>query len=321
MIPSFLTTLLFSLSAVSGRRLALHLHGTKANLLRLVLGASLLGTYSHLFGFGLGRVALPWLFASGCIGFGLGDLALFQSYPRLGARRAVVMSLCLAAPMATLIEWAWLGHAPTLAQAGYAVLILTGVGLALLPHSPRGIGSPEPGSLPATVIPRGEDSDEPTHHLQAGILFGLVAAFGQGFGAVLSRKAYAVAAEQGQVFAGMSDGLNAAYQRMLGGIFVSALFLGYLRLAHKPDDTRPDNWRKAWRILIFNSLCGPTFGVTCFQWALMTTPTHIVMPIVATTPLAVIPLAHYFDGDRVTKRAIFGGVLAVSGVIGLALAK
>jgi len=299
-IPSFLTTLLFSLSAVSGRRLALHLHGTKANLMRLVLGALLLGTFSHLFGFGLGGVALPWLFVSGCVGFGLGDLALFQSYPRLGARRAVVMSLCLAAPMATLIEWAWLGHAPTLAQAGYAVLILAGVGLALLPH---------------------ENSDEPTHHLRAGILFGLVAAFGQGFGAVLSRKAYAVAAEQGQTFAGMSDGLNAAYQRMLGGILVSGLFLVYLRMAHKPDDARPDNWSKAWRLLIFNSLCGPTLGVTCFQWALMTTPTHIVLPIVATTPLAVIPFAHFFDGDRITKRAIFGGALAVGGVIGLVLAR
>lgn len=300
MVPSFLTIILFSLSAVSGRRLALHLHGTKANLLRLCLGAMMLGTFSHLFGFGLGGVAFPWLFVSGCVGFGLGDLALFQSYPRLGARRAVVMSLCLAAPMATLIEWAWLGYAPTLAQAGYAVLILAGVGLALLPH---------------------EDSDEPMHHLRAGVLFGLVAAFGQGFGAVLSRKAYAVAAEHGQAFAGVSDGLNAAYQRMLGGIVVSGLFLVYLRLAHKPDDKRPDNWSKAWRLLIFNSLCGPTLGVTCFQWALMTTPTHIVLPIVATTPLAVIPFAHFLDGDRVTKRAIFGGVLAVGGVIGLVLAR
>jgi drug/metabolite transporter (DMT)-like permease len=300
MIPSFLTTLLFSLSAVSGRRLALHLHGTKANLLRLVLGAALLGTFSHARGFGLRGAAFPWLFLSGCVGFGLGDLALFQSYPRLGARRTVVLSLCLAAPMATLIEWAWLGHAPTPAQAGYAGLILAGVGLALLPH---------------------QDSDEPVRHLRTGILFGLVAAFGQGFGAVLSRKAYAVAAEQGQVFAGVGDGLNAAYQRMLGGILVSALFLGCLKLAHKPDDTRADNWSKAWPLLIVNSLCGPALGVTCYQWALITAPTHIVMPIIATTPLAVIPLAHFLDGDRVTRRAVLGGALAVGGVIGLALAK
>jgi drug/metabolite transporter (DMT)-like permease len=299
MLASFLTTILFSFSAISGRRLSLHLHGTKANLLRLMLGALLLGVFSHWFGFGVGGAGFAWLFLSGCIGFGVGDLALFQAYPRLGARRAMVMAQCVAAPMAALAEWAWLGHAPTLAQTGYAVLILAGVGLALLPH---------------------EDSDEPTHHLTAGILFGLVSAFGQGFGAVLSRKAYAVAAEHGQPYAGVGDGLNAAYQRMLGGILISALCLAYLKLAHKPDDTRPDNWNKAWRLLIVNSLCGPTLGVSCYQWALMTTPTHIVLPIVATTPLAVIPFAHYFDGERITKRAILGGVLAVGGVIGLALA-
>lgn len=300
MIPSFLTTILFSLSAVSGRRLSMHLHGTKANLLRLVLGATVLGTFSHRFGFGLGGAGFPLLFLSGCIGFGVGDLALFQAYPRLGARRAMVMAQCVAAPIAALVEWAWLGQRPTWAQAGYAALILVGVGLALLPH---------------------EASEEPTHHLRAGILFGLVSASGQALGAVLSRKAYAVAAEHGQVFAGVADGLNAAYQRMLGGISLTALFWVYLKLAHKPDDTRPNNWNKAWRLLIFNSLCGPTLGVSCYQWALMTTPTRIALPIIATTPLAVIPFAHFFDGDRITKRAVFGGVLAVGGVVGLALAR
>jgi hypothetical protein len=54
MLASFLTTILFSLSAISGRRLSLHLHGTKANLLRLSLGALLLGAWSHVFGFGVG---------------------------------------------------------------------------------------------------------------------------------------------------------------------------------------------------------------------------------------------------------------------------
>jgi hypothetical protein len=32
-------------------------------------------------------------------------------------------------------------------------------------------------------------------------------------------------------------------------------------------------------------LTGPTLGVTCFQWALATTPSGIVLPIVALTPL------------------------------------
>ncbi|MFM2082915.1 MAG: hypothetical protein RL380_1606 [Verrucomicrobiota bacterium] len=300
MFASFLTTVLFSCSAISGRRLSLHLHGTKANLLRLSLAALLLGAWAHTFGFGVGGAGFGWLFLSGCIGFGLGDLALFQAYPRLGARRAMVMAQCVAAPMAALIEWAWLGHAPTLAQAGYAAVILVGVSFALLPR---------------------KADNEPTPHLTAGILFGLVSALGQGGGAVLSRKAYAVAAAHGQAFHGFGDGLNAAYQRMLGGILVSAVFLIGLKLAHKPDDARPDNWPKAWPLLLANALAGPALGVTCYQWALISTPTHIALPIIATTPLVVIPFTYFIDGERITKRAVFGGLLAVAGVVGLALVK
>ncbi|MCU0786439.1 MAG: DMT family transporter [Verrucomicrobia bacterium] len=300
MLAAFLTTILFSCSAISGRRLSTHLRGTQANLARLILAAALLGAWSHTFGFGLGGAAFPLLFLSGCVGFGMGDLALFQTYRRLGARRAMVMAQCLAAPIATLIEWLWLGHAPSLTQTGFAALILGGVGVALLPH---------------------EDTDEPVNHLAAGILFGLVAAFGQGLGAVLSRKAYALAAAAGQTFHGVGDGLNAAYQRILGGIFLTALFFVYLRLAHKPDESLTNNWSKAWPWLVANCLCGPSLGVTCYQWALISTPTHIALPIVATTPLVVIPLAHWLEGDRVTKRAILGGVAAVAGVIGLTLTR
>jgi drug/metabolite transporter (DMT)-like permease len=300
MFASFLTTILFSFSAVSGKRLANYLRGTQANLLRLLLAAAFLGAWSHTFGFGIGGAAFPVLFLSGCVGFGMGDLALFQAYPRIGARRTMVLVQCLAAPFAALTEWAWLGYAPTIAQAAYGTLILVGVGVALMPK---------------------KSEAEPTHGLTAGILFGLVAALGQGWGAVLSRKAFAVAATHGQAFHGVGDGLNAAYQRMLGGIFVSALFFAYLKLMHKPDESRPNNWPKAWPWLAANSLFGPALGVTCFQWALINAPTNIVLPIVATTPLVVIPLAHFMEGEGITRRAVFGGVLAVAGVIGLTLAR
>jgi drug/metabolite transporter (DMT)-like permease len=300
MLAAFLTTILFSLSAVCGRRLSHFLSGTLANLTRLILAAAMLGTWSHVFGFGVSGAAFPILFLSGCVGFGVGDLALFQAYPRLGARRTMVLVQCLAAPFGALIEWAWLGHAPTLAQAGYGALILAGVAVALFPK---------------------KSDAQPTHGLTAGILFGLLAALGQAGGAVLSRKAYAVAADAGQIFHGASDGVNAAYQRMLGGIFVTVLFFIYLKIAHTPDESRKANWPKAWPWLVGNSLAGPALGVTCYQWALMNYPTNIVLPIVATTPLVVIPLAHFMEGDRVTPRAVFGGVIAVAGVIGLTLVK
>lgn len=299
MLAAIITTVLFSLSAVCGRQLAHHLTGTIANLLRLMLGALMLGTWSHLFGFGIGGAAFPLLFLSGCIGFGVGDLALFQTYPRIGARRAMVLVQCLAAPFGAIIEWLWLGHAPTATQAGFGAIILVGVGVALLPRKTEA---------------------EPTRGLRAGIFFGTVAALGQGLGAVLSRKAYDVAANAGQVFHGIGDGLNAAYQRMLGGIVVSAVFFACLKLAHRPDDTRRHDWPRAWPWLVANCLAGPTLGVTCYQWALISAPTNIVLPVVATTPLVVIPLAHFMEGDKITPRAILGSAIAVAGVIGLTLA-
>ena len=299
MLAAFLTTILFSFSALSGRRLAHYVSGTQANLLRLILGALLVGAWSHLFGFGVGGPVFPMLFLSGCVGFGLGDLALFQAYPRIGTRRTIVMVQCLAAPIGALIEWLWLSHPPTLPQVGWGALILGGVGTAVMPRK----------------------GAEQAHGLAAGLLYGFLSALGQGGGAVLSRKAYANALAAGHPLHGVGDGVNAAYQRMLGGILVSALFLFYLRLTHKPEDSRRADWRRAWPWLGANSVLGACLGVTCFQWALMLLPTNIVLPIVATTPLVLMPLTHFTEGDRITRRAVLGGVMAVAGVIGLTLAK
>lgn len=299
MFAAILTTLLFALSALSGRRLTNHLPGSQANLVRLLLAAAVVGGYSHLVGFGFGGPAFALLFVSGCIGFGVGDLALFQAYPRIGTRRTMVLVQCLAAPIAALTEWAWLGNLPGGGQSLCGRVILLGVGVALMPAG---------------------DDASPMHGLLAGGMFGLLAALCQAWGAVISRKAYVVAAAQDFVLSGAGGGANAAYQRLLGGLLVSGVFVLYLKIAHQPGpEARPANWSRAWPLIIVNGLCGPAIGVTCFQWALSTTPTSIVLSIVATTPLVVMPFAHYLEGDKITLRTLLGGALAVGGVVGLTL--
>jgi drug/metabolite transporter (DMT)-like permease len=57
------------------------------------------------------------------------------------------------------------------------------------------------------------------------------------------------------------------------------------------------------------------------QWGLQTTPTGVVMSIVALTPLTVMPLARIFEGEKFTARSLLGGVIAVTGVICLTLSK
>ena len=66
-------------------------------------------------------------------------------------------------------------------------------------------------------------------------------------------------------------------------------------------------------------MSGPAIGVACYQWALSAAPTAVVLPIVAATPLVVMPFAHFLEGDRISLRTLLGGIFAVGGVAGLAL--
>lgn len=294
MLPALIAVLLFSMSGVSGSRMTRVLGGIEANFARLLLATFLLGLWAHTAGQGFQGPGL-WIFlASGLIGFGLGDLALYQAYPILKARLSLVLVHCLAAPIAAFVEWIWLGTVLTLFQMFCIALTLAGVATALAPgenlHIPRGL-------------------------LWKGITLGTIAAAGQALGAVMSRKAYALIDAAGMEV----DGMTAAYQRIWGGVLVAGLSYWWLRLkqADRPREPFARRMRGNWHWLLLNGAAGPAFGVACYQWALATTPTGIVLPIVALTPLAIIPLSRIFEGERPTWRSLLGGAIAVLGVVGL----
>ena len=298
MLPAFLTTVLFAVSAVAANRTTSLLGGIKANFWRITLAAVLLACWAHTQGTGLEGRAFPFFLLSGCVGFGLGDLALYQALPRLGSRLSILLVHCLAAPLAALAEWLWLGTALTFAQAVASVTILGGVALALAP---------------------GQQLRLSRRVLVCGILFGVMAAIGQGMGALLSRKAYQIAAAAGENI----DGLTAAYQRILAGWLVAALsfFVACYR-GEKSSLPRPESprvWKSAWPWIVVNAVAGPTLGVGCYQWALAIRPTGVVLPIIAITPIVVIPLARIVEGERPRKRSLLGGAIAVAGAVMLAV--
>src|ERR1017187_136920 len=295
MLPALLTTLLWSVSVVCATRSTRYLGGAVANLTRLCLATILLALYAHGFGKGLGGAGLWFFVWSGFVGFGLGDLALYEALPRLGSRLTLLLAQCLAAPIGALVEWLWLGTTLSLAQSIASLVTLAGIAVALAP---------------------GNHFHLDRKHLFSGTIFGVLAAIGQGGGAVLSRKAYQLVHEAGQSI----DGGTAAYQRILGGIGVAAVYFVWLRVRSRtsPSGSRVE-WRKAWPWVVVNTLGGPVLGVGCYQWALSTTPSGIVLAIVATLPLAVIPFAWRFEGDRPGGRSVIGGIIAVAGVIALTL--
>lgn len=299
MLPAFLTTLLFAMSAVAANQTTRLLGGIRANFFRITLATILLGIWAHTLGSGAAGKAFPYFLASGFIGFGLGDLAFYQTLPRLGSRLSILLVHCLAAPVAALAEWLWLGTTLTPVQLGSSLTILVGVSIAIAP---------------------GKHLNLSRRVLAAGIAFGAIAAAGQGFGAVLSRKAYQVAAGAGEQI----DGLTAAYQRILAGWVVAATVFALARpnplLANLQATARASGKtpRRAWPWVLLNALAGPTLGVGCFQWALATRPTGVVLPIIATTPIVVIPFALLVEGEHPSPRSLVGGAIAVLGAVALA---
>jgi drug/metabolite transporter (DMT)-like permease len=294
MIGALGTTLFFALTAVFANRAAQQLGCTLANLYRLLLAVIILGVWAHVAGLGLGGGAFGWFFVSGLAGFGLGGVAMFQSLPRLGSSLAMLIVQCGTVLVAATVEWRWLGTRLTGPQIAFALATVAGVILGLMPRS-----------LP--LAPRAV--------LRSGIAWAVVSAVGQGVGAVLSRKAFAVAAAAHL----RPDPATTAYQRALGGLVVAVIAVALVRATQGEKKSAP--LREAWPWVLANVLTGPVLGVTCYQWALSTTPAGIVQPIVATSPLATIPLAALLEHTWPRPLYFAGAVLAVAGVAGLYLVR
>ena len=300
MVAAFLAAVFFALSAVFANRTTQLVGVAAANFARLWVAAGFLAAWAHGFGGGLHGGGVGVFVLSGMVGLGLGDLGLFAALPLLGSRLTALMVQCLAAPLAALLEFLWLGTTLRPTELLCIGAILGGVGLAVAPER-RASGENPLRPLVDTAAHR------------RGVLFGCLAAAGQAGGAVISRKAHALSAASGYAV----DGGTAAYQRILGGLLVvtAAYLLTRRRAASAAGTTGTTGaapaWRRAAPWVVANSLAGAVLGVSCYQRALATTPSALVMPIVALTPLVVVPFAFFIEHERPSGRSLLGGVIAV----------
>jgi drug/metabolite transporter (DMT)-like permease len=303
MPAALLAALLFAVSAICGYRSSKQIGGAEANFWRIALATFCLALWANIFGSELFGAAFPLFVASGLFGIGLGDSGYFQALPRLGSRRTVLLVQCFIPLFAILIEWLWLGTTLTIKELFCIAIILTGVAIALAP------------SDHAKIPPR---------QLWLGVAFTIFAAACSAFGAVLSRKAYAVAHAANE----FPDPGTTGYQRVLGGILIPAIILlaAKWKSAHthggvfeeKTFHVSREKWKRIWPWVLGNSLAGQTLGVTCVQWALEKTPTGIVMTVTAMTPILLLPMTRIVEKEKIGIRSLLGAIIAVAGVIGLA---
>jgi len=309
MIPACITTLLWSFCIVASRRSVEQLGENAANFWRMLLALVTLGIVAHATSIEFEQGAFIYFFLSGVVGFGLWDIGLYFALTRIGSRLTVLMAQCAAVPVAFFAEWLWLGNLLSWQQTTAIAVILAGIVLALLPRRED--------------LPHGS-----RRRFAWGILFGMIAATGQGLGGVLSRLAYqaqgTTAAES--IGEGLRLGVGAGYQRLLGGILIvgTVYLAGRMRQswrtpARGPRAADAPSSKAAW--VAINAFSGPILGIVFIQWAFISTNPAIVQSIVALTPITVIPLVYWMEGERPRPRSILGGVIAVAGVILLGIVR
>jgi len=231
---------------------------------------------------------LMWMGLSGIVGLGVGDFGLFAAYVLIGPRLSVLV-MASSPIFASVGAYLILGETfSPLSILGIAIT-LTGVAVVLL----------ERGGKP-------EDKIEIGRRKTRGVFSALIAAMGQGFGVVLSKKG---------MYLGVSVAMNplsAALTRMtLATLFVWACapFLGKLSELHKAMRDR-DGMKCA----AGGALIGPFLGMTLSMIAVAYALAGVAQTLMSLTPVIIIPLVWVIHRERTNWRGVFGAVVAVIGV-------
>lgn len=229
-----------------------------------------------------------WLGLSGIVGLGIGDSGLFAAYVTLGPRRALLL-MALSPIFAAVSAYAMLGETiGALAILGIAVT-LVGIVTVILESEERS------GETRLTTKQRA-----------AGVMFGVVAAMGQGVGLALSKKGIDLNPTA------ILNPLSATLMRLLLGalfIWVIVLLSGRLRIisAAASDISGMKSTAVA-------SFLGPYLGITLSMVAVTFTQTGVAQTLLSLMPVMIIPVVWILYHQRTSWRGILGAVVAIIGV-------
>lgn len=291
---ALLTTVFWTITALSFETASKRIGSMHLNLLRLGLASVLLSVFSFFhrgmfFPMDASMHNLTWLALSGLVGFVIGDFALFRAFIITGARVAMLM-MTLAPVFAALAAWIILGEVMSLLSLSAMIITLAGIALVIFTRTA--------GTTAGNVSAKGSYSI--TYPIK-GLILGIIAAAGQGVGLVLSKY-------------GMQeyDSFSSSQIRVITGFIGFAILFFILgKFKELPASFRDG---KAMKWLVVGSIFGPFLGVSFSLIAVQNTNAGIAQTIMSLVPVLIIPPAVLINKEKVTVREIIGAVIAVAGV-------
>jgi drug/metabolite transporter (DMT)-like permease len=255
------------------------------NRLRLVFAVVILsGIISATVGWGwtseITRQEYALLALSGIIGLALGDRFYFSALKEMGPRLSTQV-FALNPVTSTLFAWLFLGE-----TLGFWPLL--GIAVAV-------------SGVIVVTSERRKTEDGP-HSSVRGVTFALIATACHSGAFVLAKH----------VMSYKIDSLTGSFIRMVAAmiaVWALAAVNGKLFSTWQSMSTL-----RRWKLVLAGSVMGPSIGVWVALIGITHAPVGIASTLMALTPLFVIPLVVVTQGEKVSRRAILGSLIAFGGV-------
>ena len=221
-----------------------------------------------------------WLGISGIIGLAIGDGALFFSILSIGPRLATLV-LALAPPFTTVVAWLFLGEK-------LGVFAILGITLTI--------------TAIVWVVSERPEEIHAVKNKTAGIIYGVVAALGQGLGVIFAK----VGLESN------IDTISATLLRMTPACIALWLMAVFIRQV-KPAILALKN-KRVMAAIFLGTVFGPFLGVWLSIVAVKYTAAGIASTLLSTVPILVIPVEILLFRRMPSARAIAGTIFAIAGI-------
>lgn len=237
-----------------------------------------------------------WMLLSGMIGFFLGDMCLLNSYLYIGSQHAQL--LMTTAPIFSAFG-AWIAMGQSLTVGNMIAMAVTLLGIAI------------------AVLGKAQGKKRVTIDLPIkGMLFGLAAGMGQGFGYLFSviglHHYVSIVPAAQQESLGIFLPFSANFIRMIAGLICFTTLLLIRGKGKEMCQSVQDG--KGMFITLLAVLSGPLIGVGLSLMASQYTAAGIASTIMAITPIIILPPAYFLFHRKITLKAVIGAIISVVGV-------
>jgi drug/metabolite transporter (DMT)-like permease len=284
-ISALITAVLWSITSIAFTEASIRVSPMYVNITRMILALSylivallIINVKIDLSLHQIGNLAM-----SGFVGLVIGDTFLFKAFRCIGARLSMLV-MALVPPISALMAFIFLGE--NLSIIGIVGITVTVAGIALV------------------VLKREE---KPTSNYKVdytGIFYAVIGAAGQAVGLIFAKYAFNESA---------INGFLATFIRIASAVII-IYPLALMTNRFKTPVKIFKNNKKAFLFTILGSIFGPFLGITFSLISISHTKVGIASTLMATVPIIMLPLVHYYYKEKLSWISILGTMIAVGGV-------